>query len=291
MAASLIMPTRRPGPVRHESFLRFGGFIWLWVALGLALACGLAYATIHTPPRPRGGTALGYALGVAGALLIVWLTLFGVRKRVITSGPYSLKAWLSAHVYLGVALLVVATLHAGFHFGWNVHTLAYGLMALVIVSGLFGATAYAILPRELSANRRETTQQAWLAALRACDAQLRDAAQPLDREAAEPVRRSIETTDIGGGLWSRLTGRYPQCATRRGAAELDRIGRARTATADTAIQRTLSLLAEKQAILDRARGHIRIRTWLEIWLFAHVPLTFALLAALTAHIVSVFFYW
>jgi hypothetical protein len=289
--AGLIEPARRRGPGRHESFLRFGGFVWLWVALGLALACGLAYATIPTPPRPRGGTALGYALGVAGALLIVWLTLFGLRKRVITAGPYSLKAWLSAHVYLGVALLVIATLHAGFHFGWNVHTLAYGLMALVIVSGLFGATAYAVLPRELSANRQETTQQAWLAALRACDAQLRDAAQPLDREAADPVRRSIETTDIGGGLWDRLTGRHAGCATRRAAADLHRIQQTRPAGADTAIARTLSLLAHKQAILDQARRHIRIRTWLEIWLFVHVPLTFALLAALTAHIVSVFFYW
>jgi hypothetical protein len=30
---------------------------------------------------------------------------------------------------------------------------------------------------------------------------------------------------------------------------------------------------------------------LEIWLYIHVPFTFALIAALTAHIVSVFFYW
>jgi hypothetical protein len=30
---------------------------------------------------------------------------------------------------------------------------------------------------------------------------------------------------------------------------------------------------------------------LEIWLYLHVPLTFALIAALVAHIVSVFFYW
>jgi hypothetical protein len=30
---------------------------------------------------------------------------------------------------------------------------------------------------------------------------------------------------------------------------------------------------------------------MEIWLYLHVPLSFALLAALTAHIVSVLFYW
>jgi hypothetical protein len=30
---------------------------------------------------------------------------------------------------------------------------------------------------------------------------------------------------------------------------------------------------------------------LEIWLFIHIPLTIALIAALTAHVISVFFYW
>ena len=30
---------------------------------------------------------------------------------------------------------------------------------------------------------------------------------------------------------------------------------------------------------------------MDIWLYFHVPLTFALLAALVTHIVSVFIYW
>ena len=35
----------------------------------------------------------------------------------------------------------------------------------------------------------------------------------------------------------------------------------------------------------------RLKALLEVWLYVHVPLTVALLAALTAHIVSVFYYW
>ena len=66
----------------------------------------------------------------------------GLLICAITSGDWSLKAWVSAHVYLGLAVMVVATLHSGFQFGWNIHTRAYGLMVLVVVSGLCGITVY-----------------------------------------------------------------------------------------------------------------------------------------------------
>src|SRR5207247_2607886 len=116
------------------------------------------YALVDQQPRPGGGTALGYALGTVAALLIVWLTMLGLRKRVVGRARYSLKSWTSAHVYLGLSLITIATLHTGFQFGWNVHTLAYVLMMLVIASGIFGIVAYDRLPRALSANRGELTQ-------------------------------------------------------------------------------------------------------------------------------------
>jgi hypothetical protein len=276
---------------KHEGFLRDGNYRWLWVALALCAVSIAAYLMVDAEPRPRGGTMYGYILGTIGALLIVWLSLFGIRKRLITNGVYSLKAWLSAHVYLGLSLLVIGTLHAGFHFGWNVHTLAYALMVLVIVSGMFGAAVYTVLPRQLSANRGETTQKQWLETIRSLDAQLRDAAQPLDRAEADLVRLSTDKTNIGGSLLNRLTGQYPNCATRRAVEGLARLHQSRPSASNDTIERVNSLLKRKQETLAQARRHIRIKTYLELWLYVHVPITFALLAALTAHIVSVFFYW
>lgn len=276
----------------HEGFLRHRGFKWLKVAIVLCLTATAAYFLVDVKPRPGGGTWYGYTLGTISALLIVWLTLIGIRKRAITSGKWSLKAWVSAHVYLGLSLLVLATLHTGFQFGWNVHTLAYGLMLLVIVSGIFGVTVYATLPEKLSENRGETTQRQMLEAIKALDQQLNTAAQPLDRRQADIVRLSLEHTDIAGGFWARLTGLHPNCGTARAIRQWARErSQARPGADAQALEQIAALLDQKAKVLAQLRRHIRIRSVLEVWLKVHVPATFALLAALTAHIVSVFFYW
>ena len=142
----------------HVSFLKHRRFQWLWIALLLSIVCGVGYAMIDQDPRPNGGSWYGYTLGTIGLLLIVWLSLLGSRKRRISEGRWSLKAWTSAHVYLGLSLIVIGTLHTGFQIGWNVHTLAYFLMLLVIISGIWGVYAYAALPRPLSNNRKAMTR-------------------------------------------------------------------------------------------------------------------------------------
>ena len=51
------------------------------------------------------------------------------------------------------------------------------------------------------------------------------------------------------------------------------------------------LLSKRVAQLEQLRRHMRLKALLEVWLYVHVPATVMLLAALTAHIVSVFYYW
>ncbi|SHN56252.1 hypothetical protein [Erythrobacter sanguineus] len=267
----------------HVSFLRHRGFRWLWIALALSGVSLLGYALIDQQPRPNGGSWYGYTLGTIGLGLIIWLSLLGVRKRRINPGAWSLKAWTSAHVYLGLSLVVVGTLHTGFQIGWNVHTLAYVLMLLVIATGIYGVIAYATLPASLSANRKEMTRAQMLDALTAIDRQLESAAQPLGRDQADLVIAALAQDSFAGGAISRITGRYPRCATARALAG---VGEASDAAA-----RVHTLLAKRAEQLAQIRGALRIRALLEIWLFIHIPLTIALIAALIAHVVSVFFYW
>lgn len=267
----------------HVSFLRHKGFRWLWIALALCVTAAAGYLLIDQQPRPNGGSWYGYTLGTIGFGLIVWLSLLGVRKRRINPGAWSLKAWTSAHVYLGLSLIVIGTLHTGFQIGWNVHTLAYVLMLLVIATGIYGVVVYATLPQSLSANRKEMTRKQMLEALTAIDRQLEGAAQPLGRAEADLVIAALAQDVFAGGLLARLTARYPGCATARALAGMGGGGDAR--------ERVTGLLEKRREQLAQIRGALRIRALLEIWLYIHIPLTIALIAALTAHVISVFFYW
>ena len=126
----------------HESILAFNKRRYLWVSL-LISALAIAAYWINDPQEPpNGGTPLGYTLGTIGALMILGCTWRCVRKRRYSSTMGTVQGWLSAHVYLGIALIVIVLLHTGFQFGANVHTLAFALMVLVVASGLYGVFFY-----------------------------------------------------------------------------------------------------------------------------------------------------
>jgi len=274
----------------HESFLRHQGYKWLKIALAISAGALLIYAFNDVQPKPNGGSIYGYVTGSIGVGLILWLTMLGVRKRAISPGRWSLKSWTSAHVYLGLSLIVIATLHTGFDFGWNVHTLAYVLMMLVIASGVFGIVAYVSLPQALSANRGETTQIQMLDNLRMIDRQLNESAQPLDADGAAIVRMALDDDPFGGGVVARLTGRYSKCGTRAALAAV-RAHPSRAEASSDPFDHVEVLLERKRSALSRIRKHLRLKALLEVWLYIHVPLTFALIAALIVHIVAVFYYW
>jgi len=270
----------------HESFLVHRRMRWFKIAVVVSVVAILGYALADVKPRPNGGSWYGYTLGTIGALLIVWLSLLGVRKRAMTPGSWSLKAWTSAHVYLGLSLIVIATLHTGFQFGWNVHTLAYALMMLAIVSGIYGIVVYSMLPASLSNNRREMTKREMVESLAAIDRQLEQAAQPLDRGESDLVIAALEQDPFGYGVWTRLSGHYRNCRTEAAIAAFSGV-RNRAEAED----RVRALLGKRIAQLQQIRRHLRLKAMLEVWLYIHVPATIALLGALTAHIVSVFYYW
>jgi hypothetical protein len=277
----------RPG--QHVSFLVYDRYRWLKIAALIGIISIVLYVIDQPYGPPYGGTWAGYTLGTVGALVIFWLTWFGYRKRRYDEGPGMLASRLSAHVYLGLVLILVATLHTGFQFHWNVHTLAYVLMCIVIASGIFGIVFYSRYPRLMTENRRNMTRRQMLSALVALDDQLRREARPLDDKSATLVERAIERTALGGSTWRQLSGRYSDCPTAAAITGFDASEADAPAELEDVRRRVRVLLDQKAALLEQVRRDMSYKAMMDIWLYVHVPFTFALLAALIAHIISVFF--
>jgi hypothetical protein len=276
---------------RHTPFLMYRRFFFLKVAAAAVVAAVALYVADVPLGEPYGGTWAGYILGTAGALLILWLLWFGYRKRSYRVSQGKLESWLSAHVYLGLALLVIATLHTGFHFGWNIHTVAYALMTVVIASGAFGIYCYVHYPRLMTENRSGVTMPQILARIAILNDELRASAMTVDDRTARLVRDAVEKTEIGGSGWRQLSGNYPGCTTARALAGVDDSTAAVSPEQQGAYREVRVLLDEKAQLLARVRRDISYKAMMDVWLYFHVPLSFALLAALSAHVVSIFFYW
>lgn len=288
----------------QESLLVYRRLRYLWVASALAAAAVAAYA-LHRPPEPpNGGTWLGYTLGGVAAALVLLLGAFGIRKRAYASTLGTVRGWLSAHVYLGLALVVVMTLHAGFQFGWNVHTLAYALACLVVASGIVGVWFYLRYPEQMSRNRAGETREQMLAELADLDRLCAKQAAALGGDYPDAVMSARDRASLGGSAWAILLGRdqsrivLPGASAQPNAAQsrlIDWLGGELAASTDgertRLIHELMTLANTRRGLLERLRRDAQIRAWLDAWLYVHVPVTGALLAALTAHVLVVFLYW
>ena len=275
----------------HESVLIYRSFRYLKLASLAAVIAVVAYA-VHSPlGTANGGTWLGYTLGSVGAALILWLMWFGVRKRNYGPGHVKLEDWLSAHVYLGLSLIFIATLHTGFQFGINIHTLAYTLMMLVILSGVFGIYAYMRYPRQMTDNRRGVSLENMLQEIAEISQECNDLSMKLSDEINVMLVEAGQKTVIGGGFLRQLSGRDPDCLSTAALNRLQTM--ATTLQDDDAVQarRLITRLARKCDLLARARKDVQLQALMQIFLFFHVPISFALLAALGSHVFIVFFYW
>lgn len=293
--------------VEHVSFLVHARGRWFKRALLLVILSIAVYAAWSPVGGRNGGTAVGYGLGGLGAAMILWLSWLGIRKRrfagkrgrpeprtsrLAAANPSTtLRGWTSAHVYLGLATLFVATLHTGFEFGWNIHTLAYALMVIVILSGIWGIYAYARIPTLMSQNLGGETPDRVRARLEEADAALARLATRLPDEFAEPVRRVLAETRIGGGPIAVLSGSSRRCPTIAALRELERAAAENTEAPAKDEADLIAALATKARLTQILRRDAALKARIESMLWIHVPVTIALIFALTAHVVSVFFYW
>ena len=294
----------------HQSFLSIARYRYALYAGLLSVASGAAYVVDSWYERPNGGTILGYTLGVAAAALILFLMSYGVRRRFFKGRAGSTKRWLSMHVYFGLSVLVVATLHAGLQFGYNVHTLAYGLMCLVVLSGCWGVYAYIRYPALMARERGEAGRDELLGRLAEVDRQALALAADADPDVHDLMGDAILRTRLGGNIWAQLRGRdesmllltpirepgYSRMVSNRGQQTLiAQLAKFEATSQDAGTQHTLHQLlrlsGDKAVLIRRLQRDIQLQGLLQFWLYLHLPLSFAMLAALIVHVFSVFYYW
>lgn len=303
----------------HDSILNYARSRYLWISVGLSAISLTAYLWHDPGGPPNGGTWLGYTLGTIGALLIVWLMFFGIRKRRYMDSAGTLRGWLSAHIYLGTSLILIVLLHAGFQVGWNLHTFAFVLMLVVIFSGFFGVYTYLRYPALMTRNRDSATRDAMLEEIVDIDQNALALADGIDPKVHAIVLRSIERTRLGGGVWSQLRARdgsdkalnalqhameerkkHNPASSRNIMSTrsmptlffmVDFLARDVSDKQAEALRKLIDMITRKKGLATKVARDMQYQAIMEVWLYIHVPLSFALLAALIGHIVSSFFYW
>ena len=307
--------------MQRLTMLEYKNYRYLKLGLWLLLAAMLAYI-FHDPVLgPRGNTWLGYTLGGVGACLVFVLAWYGVvrrripvlaerrqaasppaeeqnflerrknRLRFLRRNASTLQGWLSAHIYLGLALLVIVTLHSGFHFGWNIHTLTYALLIGVIVTGIYGVYAYLRFPRMMTDNLGEDSMNGLLADIAELDGLARTNALRLPDEIHAIMQQSGTDLQVAGNALEQLRGRPRLCTTRLCIDRLQQLKIDLDHVQHQVLRDICALLLRKESQLKRVRLELMYKARLKLWLHLHVPLAFGLLAALAAHVTAVFFFW
>jgi hypothetical protein len=317
--------------MQPQTLLEYRDYRYLKLASLLAVVAVLAYwLTAPSGGEAYGGTGFGYVLGIGSALIILVLLWYGIRKRftprtverrqrvrrreVHTTGVGagkrnssdrrrvpaeehwrhggSLQGWLSAHVYLGLALLVMVSLHAGFRFHWNVHTLAYVLLLIVVASGAYGVVIYYRYPRLIAANMGEHTLEGLLVKLVELDELARVRALGLPDKVNALVARVRLETRVGGNFLQKLIGKSRDCPTGHAIREIHELSKELITGEQPRLMRDLySVLLQKQHYLAIVRREIMLNARMQFWLYLHVPLSIALAAALFVHVTVILVYW
>lgn len=276
--------------MQHSNIFDYKRYRYFKLAVVMILLAFAAFLVFEPAVGHYGGSWLGYTLGTISAALVFWMAWYGIRKRRYRSSGTT-QAWLSAHIYLGTALTFIATLHSGFHYGLNIHTVTYGLLLIVVVSGFFGNYAYMIYPRLMTENMGEDNLDGLLLRIAESDKMARQIALVMPDDINKTVLRACRETSIGIGLLEQLRGFQPDCPTALAVQELTVLGQDLPPDQRKLYRDLYSIMVRRESLVKRARQDLMYRARMGFWLYFHVPFAIALLTAMIAHVLAVFFYW
>ncbi len=214
------------------------------------------------------------------------MMLLGWRKKVYILPFGRVRFWLVVHYFVGFLAVAVFIIHTRHQMpGSLLHWLLWSLFMLVSLSGIAGAIVSKIVPPRLEAEGERIVFDR----IPMFRAQLAEQAEAIARDSVQDGNTRSIAKFYADSLSDFFAG--PRNAVAHLAAS--KVPKARILTQLSAIERYLDEpgkvrllklrdLVEAKSNLDFHYTNIGL---LRLWLFIHVPATYALLAAMTVHIV------
>jgi hypothetical protein len=217
---------------------------------------------------------------------VVVMMLLGWRKRVVILPFGRVRFWLLVHYYVGFLTIAVFVVHTQHELpGSLLHWLLWGLFVLVSLSGLAGAVISKIIPPRLEAQGERILFDR-IALFRA---QLAEQAERIARDSVQDGN----TQSIAKLYASTLSDYFARPRNTIAHLAASKAPQARLLGQLSAIERYLDEAGK--ARLQRMRELVEAKSYLDfhysngglmrVWLFLHVPASYALLVAITMHVV------
>ena len=229
--------------------------------------------------------------GLIGTVIIGVLMYLGIRKRSYASGTGTLQGWVSAHVYLGLLTLLVIAMHAGFRFGVDIHTFAFVLLTVVVLSGILGVILYMSVPPRLTAHESGLQSDAIDKEIGRLISDMRflvkDKSDALVRVYRDEISVLQATQPMG---WSLLFQKERGDLLAQRSAALAQIVSSVPSEDERTFQALSQLILKKAQLQVALMTQMRLRNLLQAWLYIHVPVSMAMIVTVVIHIVAVFYY-
>jgi hypothetical protein len=213
-------------------------------------------------------------------MLLTW------RKKVVILPFGRVRFWLQLHYYVGFLTVAVFAVHIKYQFpGSLLHWMLWCLFVLVSLSGLAGAIMSKVVPPRLEAQG----ERILFDRIPMFRAQLAEQAEAIAKESVHDGNtRSI--AKLYGDSLSNFFARPCNIAAHLVASK---VPQARLLGQISAIERYLDAAGRNrlQKIRDLVEAksnldfHYANGGLLRVWLFVHVPATYALLVAILVHVV------
>jgi hypothetical protein len=270
--------------------------IWLAVAAIVAVTWAIGHSGYYTS-----GSDFGYYLGLTGALMMLALLSYSLRKRLAWLRRLgSMRHWFRLHMTLGIVGPTLILLHARYHLGSVNAAVAFYSMLVVAGSGVVGRFIYVKIHHGLYGRQASMREMQSRLGWREGEVKTRFHFAPEVEKRLRSFEQRATAADRGWlrRLWQFLTipwrARIVYWRCRRTLfRELGKHAHKREWPAEKLSARRRGAAALIRGYLDAVVDAVQFGTYERLfswWHVLHVPLVYLLIVSAIVHVVAVHMY-